>query len=73
MDRDNGLLTGPLNRSHLCCLCPLHLVPEHFSSPLHMAVELGYFEQQGVIVERICCPGGTGEVRHQRGLSLFPS
>ncbi|KAF9106965.1 hypothetical protein BGX27_008930 [Mortierella sp. AM989] len=37
-------------------------VPEHFSSPLHMAVELGFFEKEGVIVERVCCPSGTGEM-----------
>ncbi|KAF9976952.1 hypothetical protein BGZ73_007462 [Actinomortierella ambigua] len=37
-------------------------VPEHFSSPLHRAVELGYFEREGIIVERVCCPGGTGEM-----------
>lgn len=37
-------------------------VPEHFSSPLHMAVELGFFEKEGVVVERVCCPSGTGEV-----------
>ncbi|KAF9166725.1 hypothetical protein DFQ26_007061 [Actinomortierella ambigua] len=28
-------------------------VPEHFSSPLHRAVELGYFEREGIIVERM--------------------
>lgn len=27
-----------------------------------MAVELGYFEKEGVVVERVCCPSGTGEV-----------
>ncbi|KAG0339415.1 hypothetical protein BG000_002170 [Podila horticola] len=37
-------------------------VPEHFSSPLHMAVELGFFEREGVVVERVCCPSGTGEM-----------
>ncbi|KAF8932386.1 hypothetical protein BGZ47_011408 [Haplosporangium gracile] len=37
-------------------------VPEHFSSPLHMAVELGFFEKEGVVVERVCCPSGTGEM-----------
>ncbi|KAF9343399.1 hypothetical protein BGX26_005795 [Mortierella sp. AD094] len=37
-------------------------VPEHFSSPLHMAVELGFFEKEGIIVERVCCPSGTGEM-----------
>ncbi|KAG0256109.1 hypothetical protein BG011_004743 [Mortierella polycephala] len=37
-------------------------VPEHFSSPLHLAVELGFFEKEGVVVERVCCPSGTGEM-----------
>ncbi|KAF9932639.1 hypothetical protein FBU30_007636 [Linnemannia zychae] len=37
-------------------------VPEHFSSPLHMAVEQGFFEKEGVVVERVCCPSGTGEM-----------
>ncbi|KAI1306702.1 hypothetical protein EDD11_004705 [Mortierella claussenii] len=37
-------------------------VPEHFSSPLHMAVELGFFENEGITVERVCCPSGTGEM-----------
>ncbi|KAI9239733.1 MAG: hypothetical protein BYD32DRAFT_410446 [Podila humilis] len=37
-------------------------VPEHFSSPLHMAIELGFFEREGVVVERVCCPSGTGEM-----------
>ncbi|KAG0315228.1 hypothetical protein BGZ99_007596 [Dissophora globulifera] len=37
-------------------------VPEHFSSPLHIAAELGFFEKEGVVVELICCPSGTGEM-----------
>ncbi|KAF8932558.1 hypothetical protein BGZ58_006995 [Dissophora ornata] len=27
-----------------------------------MAVELGFFEKEGVVVERVCCPSGTGEM-----------
>ncbi|KAF9582994.1 hypothetical protein BGW38_010455 [Lunasporangiospora selenospora] len=27
-----------------------------------MAVEMGIFEQEGVVVERVCCPSGTGEM-----------
>ncbi|GJJ73434.1 hypothetical protein EMPS_05792 [Entomortierella parvispora] len=27
-----------------------------------MAVELAYFEKEGLVVERVCCPGGTGEM-----------
>lgn len=37
-------------------------VPEHFSTPLHMSNENGYFTEAGVEVELVCCPGGTGEV-----------
>ncbi|KAG9324347.1 hypothetical protein KVV02_004942 [Mortierella alpina] len=37
-------------------------VPEHFSSPLHLAVELGFFEKEGIVVDRVCCPSGTGEM-----------
>ncbi|KAG0027189.1 hypothetical protein BGZ81_005813 [Podila clonocystis] len=27
-----------------------------------MAVELGFFEREGVVIERVCCPSGTGEM-----------
>ncbi|KAG2173040.1 hypothetical protein INT44_007013 [Umbelopsis vinacea] len=37
-------------------------VPEHFSTPLHMSNENGYFTEAGVEVQLVCCPGGTGEM-----------
>ncbi|KAG0361960.1 hypothetical protein BGZ54_008839 [Gamsiella multidivaricata] len=27
-----------------------------------MGVELGFFEKEGIVVERVCCPSGTGEM-----------
>ncbi|GAN07841.1 periplasmic binding protein-like II [Mucor ambiguus] len=37
-------------------------VPEHFSTPLYIARDLGYFKDTGVNVELVLCPGGTGEM-----------
>ncbi|KAG2171457.1 hypothetical protein INT43_009118 [Umbelopsis isabellina] len=37
-------------------------VPEHFSTPLLMSRDNGYFKEAGVDVELVCCPGGTGEM-----------
>ncbi|KAI8970686.1 hypothetical protein BDB01DRAFT_814735 [Pilobolus umbonatus] len=37
-------------------------VPEHFSTPLYMARDNGYFRDAQVEVELVCCPGGTGEM-----------
>lgn len=37
-------------------------VPEHFSSPLYIAHELGLFIDKGLDVSIITCPGGTGEM-----------
>lgn len=32
-------------------------VPEHFSTPLYIARDLGYFKDTGVNVELVLCPG----------------
>ncbi|KAI9007079.1 hypothetical protein BC832DRAFT_427760 [Gaertneriomyces semiglobifer] len=40
----------------------LGCVPEHFSSPLYQAVAKGLFEEEGLEVEIVSCPGGTGEM-----------
>ncbi|CAO3594841.1 unnamed protein product [Absidia cylindrospora] len=37
-------------------------VPEHFSTPLYIAQEQGFFRDNNVNVELVCCPGGTGEM-----------
>ncbi|CEJ02529.1 hypothetical protein RMCBS344292_16530 [Rhizopus microsporus] len=37
-------------------------VPEHFSTPLYIARDNGYFKETGVEVELVLCPGGTGEM-----------
>ncbi|KAI7895540.1 uncharacterized protein EV154DRAFT_495214 [Mucor mucedo] len=37
-------------------------VPEHFSTPLYVARDLGLFKDTGVNVELVLCPGGTGEM-----------
>ncbi|KAG1047882.1 hypothetical protein G6F43_009695 [Rhizopus delemar] len=37
-------------------------VPEHFSTPLYIARDNGYFKETGVNVELVLCPGGTGEM-----------
>ncbi|KAI9480406.1 MAG: hypothetical protein EXX96DRAFT_562474 [Benjaminiella poitrasii] len=37
-------------------------VPEHFSTPLYIARDKGYFKETGVNVELVLCPGGTGEM-----------
>uniref|UniRef100_A0A1C7N5C2 Ca3427-like PBP 2 domain-containing protein n=1 Tax=Choanephora cucurbitarum TaxID=101091 RepID=A0A1C7N5C2_9FUNG len=37
-------------------------VPEHFSTPLYIARDQGYFNETGVNVELVLCPGGTGEM-----------
>ncbi|KAI9470471.1 hypothetical protein BDB00DRAFT_250860 [Zychaea mexicana] len=37
-------------------------VPEHFSTPLYIARDRGFFGENDVSVELVCCPGGTGEV-----------
>ncbi|KAI8066784.1 hypothetical protein BC940DRAFT_301541 [Gongronella butleri] len=40
----------------------LGYVPEHFSTPLYIAQEQGFFKSHNVNVELVCCPGGTGEM-----------
>src|SRR3569833_2367387 len=35
-------------------------VPEHFNLPWNLAVEEGLFSKQGIDLERIDYPGGTG-------------
>ncbi|KAI7857927.1 hypothetical protein BDC45DRAFT_499689 [Circinella umbellata] len=37
-------------------------VPEHFSTPLYIARDRGFFAENDVAVELVCCPGGTGEM-----------
>ncbi|GAB5593197.1 hypothetical protein Unana1_08097 [Umbelopsis nana] len=37
-------------------------VPEHFSTPLLISNDNGYFTDAGVQVELVLCPGGTGEM-----------
>ncbi|KAJ3109170.1 hypothetical protein HDU97_008569 [Phlyctochytrium planicorne] len=37
-------------------------VPEHFSAPLYLGVMRGEYQRQGVDVEIVNCPGGTGEM-----------
>ncbi|OAD68938.1 hypothetical protein PHYBLDRAFT_127300 [Phycomyces blakesleeanus NRRL 1555(-)] len=37
-------------------------VPEHFSTPLYIARDNGFFKDNKVDVELVCCPGGTGEM-----------
>ncbi|KAJ8663115.1 hypothetical protein O0I10_001292 [Lichtheimia ornata] len=37
-------------------------VPEHFSTPLYIARDQGFFEENSVSVQLVCCPGGTGEM-----------
>jgi ABC-type nitrate/sulfonate/bicarbonate transport system substrate-binding protein len=32
-------------------------VPEHFSTPLYIAQEQGFFRDNNVNVELVCCPG----------------
>lgn len=37
-------------------------VPEHFNLPWHFAIESGEFQENGIEIEFIECPGGTGEM-----------
>jgi sulfonate transport system substrate-binding protein len=37
-------------------------VPEHFNLPIHLAIENGSFEKNGIDLEWINCPGGTGQM-----------
>jgi sulfonate transport system substrate-binding protein len=37
-------------------------VPEHFNLPIHLAIENGSFEENGIDLEWIDCPGGTGQM-----------
>jgi ABC-type nitrate/sulfonate/bicarbonate transport system substrate-binding protein len=37
-------------------------VPEHFSTPLFLAQERGFFRKEGVEIKLVECPGGTGEM-----------
>lgn len=37
-------------------------VPEHFNLPWHLGIENGLFEQEGIQIEWITYPGGTGQM-----------
>jgi ABC-type nitrate/sulfonate/bicarbonate transport system substrate-binding protein len=37
--------------------CFEKIVPEHFSTPLYIARDNGYFKESGVDVELVLCPG----------------
>jgi sulfonate transport system substrate-binding protein len=37
-------------------------VPEHFNLPIHLAIEQGQFTNEGIEVEWISYPGGTGQM-----------
>lgn len=54
----------PLERSVLIFIfVSICVVPEHFSTPLYIARDLGFFEETGVKVELVLCPGKLGMAR----------
>ncbi|KAI8374718.1 uncharacterized protein BYT42DRAFT_577386 [Radiomyces spectabilis] len=41
-------------------------VPEHFSTPLYIARDQGFFDEQNVSVELVCCPGMSANEKKSR-------
>ncbi|KAI8973196.1 hypothetical protein BDF20DRAFT_914679 [Mycotypha africana] len=61
------------NTAEVTNIIRIGYVPEHFSTPLYIAKDLGYFDQLSVKVELVLCPGGTGEMTsklHDKSIDL---
>ncbi|KAL0484218.1 POT1 [Acrasis kona] len=59
---ENKIIRGPPTPEDISQVLRVGVVPEHFSTPFHLAFQEGIFDKYGVAVDAIEYPRGTGSM-----------